>query len=269
MWVWICCREGKSGDDRTIWCWMNCWCDTLKESTIWSYWDLYTHVPPDLCQLKNVYDALEEPHAGSAAALSVAPGSGDRSGAASAPLIAVLGAEVALRIGRRNQCSRSRAAPVGVRVIVGEPSEAEHLHHHRRNDDKNECRSEPPVLPSEIVFGSQPQVWSPVREKDQEGAEGPAAVQERILLPDGTPLWRALLQPGETRRRNVILQRSGCTVWFRGHVCCRKESRWKGETGVWVGGGRVSVWEGEKRAGTGTKTLLVIPAWTSSSCFST
>lgn len=105
-----------------------------------------------------MHDALKEPHARSAARLSPAPGSGDHGGAASAPLFAVLGAELTLRIGRRYHGSRGRAASVRVQVVVREPSEAEHLHDDGRNDDEHECQREPPVVPPEIVVGSQPQV---------------------------------------------------------------------------------------------------------------
>ena len=114
--------------------------------------DNCSHLPPDLCQLKYVNDGLREPDEDPAAAPGSSPGARPRQhpgrgSAASAPLAAALGAEVALlRSWRRHHGRRSRAALDGFGEIVGEPSEAQHLHDHGRDYHKDQSQCKAPVV---------------------------------------------------------------------------------------------------------------------------
>lgn len=116
---------------------------------LWKYYYYSTFslseiLPPDLSQLKDVNDAVEEPGAASAAAV---------------PQAAVRGAEAPLSPGRRHHGRRGGGTGAArLRVIVSEPAEAQHLHHDGRNHHEGEGQREPEVIPPQVIVGGQPQV---------------------------------------------------------------------------------------------------------------
>lgn len=132
-----------------------------------------------------MHDAVEEPGAGSAAA---------------GPGAALRGAETPLSSGRCHHCRRGGTGAARLRVVIGKPAEAQHLHDQRRHNHEDECEREPAVVPAKVVVGSQPQVGGPVREKHEESGERPAAVQQRVA-----GARRAQHGTARAQRRDIVL----------------------------------------------------------------
>ncbi|TNN46342.1 hypothetical protein EYF80_043460 [Liparis tanakae] len=111
------------------------------------------------------------------------------------------------------------AAPI--RVVIHEPPETQYLDDSGGHHDEDERQAEPPVVTSQVVVGGQPQVGRAVGEKDEQGAEHPAAVQQGV----GLPARGAAALPGggvarlrEAPGRVVIFHRHRCSIRLSGHV---------------------------------------------------
>lgn len=125
------------------------------------------------------------------------PGAGS---AATGPDAALRGAGAPLSSGCCHHGCRGGTGAARLQVVIREPAEAQHLHHHRRHDHEDERKGKPAVVPPQVIVGGQPQVGGPIREKHEESAECPTAVQQSIAA-----ARRAQAGAARAQRRYVVL----------------------------------------------------------------
>lgn len=148
-------------------------------------------LPPDLAELQEVDEGLQQPDAEATAAAAVGAGRGGR-GPGSQLRAALFGQEGGGAVLSADGEPAGAAVlgadggsqgPRGRRVVVDEPAEAEQLHHQRGQEYKQQREAEVGPLTLQVVGGRQPQVRGAVGEEHEQRAQHPAAVPQPVARP--------------------------------------------------------------------------------------
>lgn len=148
-------------------------------------------LPPDLAELQEVDEGLQQPDAEATAAAAVGAGRGGRGPGSQVGAAffgqegggAVLSADGEPAGAAVLGADGGSQGPRGLRVVVNEPAEAEQLHHKRGQEYKQQREAEVGPLTLQVVGGRQPQVRGAVGEEHEQRAQHPAAVPQPVARP--------------------------------------------------------------------------------------
>lgn len=148
-------------------------------------------LPPDLAELQEVDEGLQQPDAEAAATAAVGAGRGGRGSGAQLRTAffgpegdgAVLGADDRPAGTAVLGADGGSRGPRGIRIVVDEPAKAEQLHDKRGQEHKQQREAEVGVLTLQVIGGRQPQVRGAVGEEHEQRAQHPAAVPQLVARP--------------------------------------------------------------------------------------